>query len=403
MPRPCQKNMWQQILLPVIILAAVFMAPNMAEANPKYASIVMDARTGDILRARNIDKRLHPASLTKLMTLYLTFEAVETGRLKLSTRIPISKHAAGMVPSKLGLKPGQTIRVHDAVQVLVTKSANDIAVALAEAIAGSEKQFGKLMTRRARDLGMMDSRFYNASGLYHPRQRTTARDIATLGLSLMKYFPRYYGYFNIRAFKYNGKTYRNHNRLMGKYPGMDGLKTGYIRASGFNLAASAYRDGNRLIGVVFGGRSPQSRNNHMAHIMDAGFRSMKPTSMRPVLASTPRPRIKPRLAVGSSNVELASANLPVTPPTRPAMKTHGNHGGWAIQVGAFPSRSATTRAIRLAKAQVPELLSHGQPKIVPLRTRNGGMLYRARLTGLQPAVARTACQRLDDCYQMSPR
>jgi D-alanyl-D-alanine carboxypeptidase len=395
--------MRQTFLLVLAVLAAMVMAPNMAEANPKYASIVMDARTGDILRARNIDKRLHPASLTKLMTLYLTFEAVETGRLKLSTRIPMSKHAASMVPSKLGLKPGETIRVHDAIQVLVTKSANDVAVALAEAIAGSEKKFGRLMTRRARDLGMMDSRFYNASGLYHPRQRSTARDIATLGLSLMKYFPRYYGYFNVRAFQYDGKTYRNHNRLMAKYPGMDGLKTGYIRASGFNLAASAYRDGNRLIGVVFGGRSPQSRNRHMAHILDAGFRAMKPTSMQPVLASAPTPRAKPQLAVGSSDIELASNDLPVTPPQRPAAKTHVDHGGWAIQVGAFPSRAATDRAIRLATAEIPELGRHGQPQIVPLRTRNGGTLYRARLTGLQPALARAACQRLDDCLQMSPR
>ncbi len=396
-------RIWQQILFAICFFVSISMIPNIAEANPKYASIVMDARTGDVLRARNIDKRLHPASLTKMMTLYLTFEAVETGRLKLSTRIPISKYAASMVPSKLDLKPGQTIRVHDAIQVLVTKSANDVAVAVAEAIAGSEKKFGKLMTRRARDLGMMDSRFYNASGLYHPRQRSTARDIATLGLSLMKYFPHYYGYFNIKSFEYGGETYRNHNRLIGKYPGMDGLKTGYIRASGFNLAASAYRDGNRLIGVVFGGRSPQSRNRHMKHILDAGFRSMKPTSMQPVLANAPVPRMKPQLAVGSSNVELARADLPVTPPNRPLIKTNTNSGGWAIQVGAFPSRSATNRAIRLATAEVPELARNGRPQIVPLRTRNGGMLYRARLTGLQPAVARAACQRLDDCFQMSPR
>lgn len=246
-----------------------------SNANNRYAGLVMDAETGAILYQSNPDKVLYPASLTKMMTLLMTFDALENGRLSLNQRIRISNHAASMSPSKLGLKPGSSIRVEDAILALVTKSANDIAAALAEAIGGSESRFGQMMTQRARGIGMTRSRFYNASGLPNPGQVSTARDMAILARYIITHYPRYYRYFGTRSFTYGGVKHRNHNRLMETYQGMDGFKTGYINASGFNLVASAKRGNVRLIGVVFGGRTTVSRNNHMAELLDNGFAQMK--------------------------------------------------------------------------------------------------------------------------------
>jgi D-alanyl-D-alanine carboxypeptidase len=237
----------------------------------RYASIVIDADSGFVLSEKHADKKLHPASLTKMMTLYLTFEALDNGTLQKNSRIRVSKHAAGQEPSKLGLTAGSTIRVEDAILALVTKSANDAAATLAEAIGGSEAQFASLMTRKAKALGMVNTRFTNASGLHQPSQVSTARDMALLSLALMRDHPRHYKYFSTASFTFAGKTYRNHNHLMKTYKGMDGLKTGYVYASGYNLAASAVRDGRRLIGVVFGGRTAKSRNDHMAELLDAAF------------------------------------------------------------------------------------------------------------------------------------
>lgn len=239
--------------------------------NHKYAALVMDADTGLILFQRNPDKTLHPASLTKVMTLLMVFDALEAKKISLNTRVRISKRAASMVPSKLDLPVGSTIRVKDAINILVTKSANDIAVALGEKLGGSEYGFARKMNRKARDIGMSRTIFKNASGLHHEGQVTTARDMVKMANYVIKKYPKYYRYFSKKSFNYRGKTYKNHNRLMSTYKGMDGMKTGYIKASGFNLVASARRDRRRLIGVVFGGRSGKSRNAHMAEILDKGF------------------------------------------------------------------------------------------------------------------------------------
>lgn len=239
--------------------------------NPRYASIVIDADTGVILHESNADKRLHPASLVKMMTLLMAFERLQDGTMTLNQRIRISEHAASQSPSKLGLRPGSTIAVKDAIYALVTKSANDIAVAMGEHIGGSESRFATLMTARAQELGMSSTRFKNASGLHHIDQVSSARDIARLSRILIKNYPQQYKYFSTRNFKYNGASYHNHNRLMESYNGMDGIKTGYIGPSGFNLAASAVRGDRRLIAVVFGGRSTQSRNAHVAELLDRGF------------------------------------------------------------------------------------------------------------------------------------
>lgn len=237
----------------------------------RYASIVMEADTGLVLSERNPDKKLYPASLTKMMTLYLTFEAIENGRLQKYSRIAVSRRAAAQEPSKLGLQAGSSIRVEDAILALVTKSANDVAVMLAEAVGGSETRFAALMTQKARALGMANTRFVNASGLHHPAQVSSARDMALLGQALIRDFPRHYRYFSTASFTFAGKTYNNHNHLMKTYRGMDGLKTGYVNASGYNLTASATRNGTRLIGVVFGGKTTRSRNDHMAQLLDTGF------------------------------------------------------------------------------------------------------------------------------------
>lgn len=242
-----------------------------AESGERYAAILVDNMSGEILLARNADAHRHPASLAKIMTLYMLFEELEAGRLTPSSRLKASAHACGQPPSKVGLKPGQSIRVSDAIKALVTKSANDVAVVVAENIAGSEARFAARMTKKGRELGMRRTVFRNASGLPDPKQVTTARDMAILARRLMKDFPDYYGYFSLKYFTYRGKRYRNHNGLLFSYKGTDGIKTGYIRASGFNVALSARRGKKHLLAIVMGGKTAKQRNAHAAALLDYGF------------------------------------------------------------------------------------------------------------------------------------
>ena len=260
----------------------------------------MDADSGMILSQRYADKTLHPASLTKMMTLLMVFEALDRGDIRKNNRIRMSKRAASMVPSKLGLPAGSSIKIEDAVYALVTKSANDVAVAVAEHIGGSESKFAAMMTARARTIGMNKTRFRNASGLHNKYQVSSARDMAKLARYILQRYPHYYRYFSTKSFTYRGKTYRSHNRLMSSYKGMDGFKTGYINASGFNLVASANQNGRRLIGVVFGGRTSKSRNAHMAEILDAGFSKASRTRIARV-KTPPKPMPKPGSEVASAN------------------------------------------------------------------------------------------------------
>ncbi|HIJ85328.1 MAG TPA: D-alanyl-D-alanine carboxypeptidase [Magnetococcales bacterium] len=236
-----------------------------------YSDLVMDAKTGRILHATNPDELRYPASLTKMMTLYMTFQALKSGKLKLNDALPVSHNASIQEPSKLGLRPGQQIRVEDALLGMAIKSANDATVVLAEALGGSSEGFASMMTQKARDLGMTRTVFRNPSGLPNPGQVTTARDMAVLGYALIYHFPQFYPYFSREQFKYAGISHRNHNKLMSRYQGMDGIKTGYIRASGFNLVASTVRGSTRLIAVVLGGRSSVERNNRMAALLDQSF------------------------------------------------------------------------------------------------------------------------------------
>jgi D-alanyl-D-alanine carboxypeptidase len=234
---------------------------------PPFSSIIVDANTGSTLQANNADAPRFPASLTKIMTLYVLFERLESGRMKLDTEMKVSEYASEQAPTKLGLRPGQTISVEDAIKGLVTRSANDASVVIAEAVAGSEDEFAKLMTRKARALGMSRTTYRNANGLPNSEQVTTARDQALLGRAIQDRFPRYYRFFSTNSFVFRGKAIRNHNRLLGKVEGVDGIKTGYTRASGFNLVTSIKRGNRYLVGVVLGGRSGGSRDAIMRNLL----------------------------------------------------------------------------------------------------------------------------------------
>src|SRR4051812_15642899 len=276
--------------------------------SPAFASIIIDGNSGATLSANNPDASRHPASLTKIMTLYLLFERLDGGALKLDSEMQVSARASEQAPTKLGLRPGQTIRVEDAIKGLVTRSANDAAVVIAETIAGGEGDFAKLMTRKARALGMTRTVYRNASGLPDDEQVTTARDQSTLGRAIQDRFPRYYRYFSMTAFNYHGQSIRNHNRLLGKVEGVDGIKTGYTHASGFNLVSSMRRGNRHLIGVVLGGRSGDSRDAIMRNLLAENLE--KAASKRTVAAITER-------NPADANTELAQTE-PESKPTQPA-------------------------------------------------------------------------------------
>ena len=229
---------------------------------------MVDANSGKVMQATNADSPRHPASLTKIMTLYLLFERLEAGKIKLTTEMPVSAHAAAQAPSKLGLKPGETIKVETAIRAIVTKSANDVAVIVAEALGGDETSFAKLMTAKARALGMKGTTYRNASGLPEDQQYTTARDQALLGRAIRDRFPNYYQYFSTRTFEFRGKSMRNHNHLLGNVDGVDGIKTGYIHDSGFNIVTSVRRANRHIVAVVFGGRTAKARDARVRSLID---------------------------------------------------------------------------------------------------------------------------------------
>lgn len=293
--------------------------PLAVNANSKYASLVINADTGVVLHQENAGAYRHPASLTKIMTLYLTFDAIEKGKLRMSQRLRVSSRAEAQPPSRLGLRRGERISVRDAILSVVVKSANDSAVVLAEAIAGTEWQFTSHMNRMAKQLGMNHSTFKNASGLHHRRQRTTAYDMARLAVAIRRDFPRYYHLFSRTRFFFKGKTYKTHNRVMNKYRGADGLKTGYIRASGFNLITSAERRGDKIIGVVMGGRTSRSRDQHMMKLLDRAFYVVNKRSGNTKKASykkrTPKPMLRPQLTRTLKTAALRSQHESAPQPT----------------------------------------------------------------------------------------
>jgi D-alanyl-D-alanine carboxypeptidase len=326
---------------------------------PSYSSIVVDANSGAVMQASNADSPRHPASLTKIMTLYLLFERLEAGKIKLPAELPVSPHAAAQAPSKLGLKPGQTIDVETAIRAIVTKSANDVAVIVAEALAGDEPEFARQMTAKAQALGMAHTTYRNASGLPDDQQITTARDQAILGRAIQDRFPKYYPYFSTRTFAFHGKVMRNHNHLLGNVAGVDGIKTGYIHDSGFNIVTSVRRNGRHIIAVVFGGRTANARDARVRSMIDnniniAALKRTAPPVVEGWQTAQARTReAKPAIAKVAS----------VTPLPTPA-----------------PASTAS-----IAPSPAPGSTAPIKPNTVKTITVQGGVTHTASLSPLPPA------------------
>ena len=360
-----------------------------------YAAVVMNADTSEILYSANPDRAHYPASLAKMMTLYLTFEALEQGRFTLGQRLPVSAEAARQIPSKLYLGPGDFIRVEDAILALVTKSANDVAVVLAEALSGSERAFAQAMTARARQLGMGRTTFRNASGLHDRYQYTTARDMAKLGQALQRDFPRYFAYLATVEFTYQGVTHENHNPLLGEYAGTTGIKTGYVRAAGYNLTASVERGSVRLIGVVLGGDTPNDRDRSMVAALDAGFRRVAVLQRRDDVLNATSQRESPVQAMtpadGGAGPAIAAPRVPdVATVARPSAARPG--ADWSVQVGAYRDHEGAEVRLEEALSALPLPFVHAAGLVLPGGEGDPEPLYRARLTRLTQDEAMDACK-----------
>jgi D-alanyl-D-alanine carboxypeptidase len=372
----------------VALLAVVLLLPRTGQAqvgSARYSSIVIDAASGEVLESVNADAFRHPASLTKMMTLYLVFESLRDRRITLDQLVPVSPWAASMEPTKLGLVPGTRITVDQAIQGLVTKSANDAAAALGEMLGGTEERFAQMMTLRARALGMNRSVFRNASGLPDPEQLTTARDMAILGRRLVTDFPGYYRYFSIPSFVWHGRVIHNHDRLLQSYAGADGLKTGYTHASGYNLVSSAVRGGVRLVGVVLGAGSNGERDVHMAALLNQSFERMDVMPER-------------RTVVASRVGLIAVAQAE---PVRSTPSRGRASSGWAIQVGSFSSERAARTAAANGRRVADDGEIHIEPSVVKRKS-----VWRAMVTGLSAADAQAACaslaKRRSACLVLKP-
>jgi D-alanyl-D-alanine carboxypeptidase len=398
---------------------------------PKYAAIVIDANSGEVLYDKRADSPRYPASVTKLMTLYLTFEALSEGRLKLTDRVVMSPRAAAQAPTKIGLTPGDSLSVDEGIKSMTVKSANDVAVAMSERLAGSESRFAALMTLRGQELGMRNSRFVNASGLPDSRQISTARDLAVLSRAIMRDFPQYYSYFSVKGFYFRGNYIKGHNRLLDSMEGFDGLKTGYTNASGFNLAGSAVRDGRRLIAVVLGGPSTAWRDNNMEDLLLTGFDVMKRRSrgerttiaaniyeeepsgpierpsveqgdgdqagLRIVLTDNPRPPAPVKVSPTLRGAQAASPAKVV--PVKAAKKPKGE---WGVQVGAFKSKSLAKDQLTLVRGRFAKFVSDAESAVEGA----AGGTFRAQFQGLTADAARGACSALKakrmPCMVLSP-
>ena len=337
-------------------VAALFTISGGPSHAAPYADIVVDANSGTVLHSTNPDAQRHPASLTKIMTLYLLFEQLEAGKLKLDSPLQVSKEAAGQMPTKLGLKPGSTLAVEDAIKGMVTRSANDAAVVVAEAIAGDEDAFAKLMTRKAQALGMSRTIYKNASGLPDSGQITTARDQSTLGRAVQERFPRYYKYFSIRTFVFRGQSIGNHNNLLGRVEGVDGIKTGYVNASGFNLVTSVHRGNRYLVAVVMGGSSAGSRDAKMRDLISDKIAQASVKRTAPMVAEgSPPPEARPE-PKAVAKVETApepkvAAKVEAKPEPKVAAKTE------AAKTEAKPEPKAEARFAVASAVSLPVRLN----------------------------------------------
>ena len=359
-------------------VAALFTISGGPSHAAPYADIVVDANSGTVLHSTNPDAQRHPASLTKIMTLYLLFEQLEAGKLKLDSPLPVSKEAAGQMPTKLGLKPGSTLAVEDAIKGMVTRSANDAAVVVAEAIAGDEDAFAKLMTRKAQALGMSRTIYKNASGLPDSGQITTARDQSTLGRAVQERFPRYYKYFSIRTFVFRGQSIGNHNNLLGRVEGVDGIKTGYVNASGFNLVTSVHRGNRYLVAVVMGGSSAGSRDAKMRDLISDKIAQASVKRTAPMVAEgSPPPEARPE-PKAVAKVETApepkvAAKVEAKPEPKVAAKTEAN------KTEAKPEPKAEARFAVASAVSLPVRLNSAPgAQTDPATTRTESMAAAAQ-------------------------
>ena len=387
---------------PAVTIASLLLTFSLtAAAATKYASIVVDADSGRVLHATNPDARNYPASLTKMMTLYLLFEAIEQNRYQMSSPLTVSPRASAAAPSKLGLRPRSTITVNEAIQAIVTKSANDVAVTIGENLGGTEAKFALLMTAKAHELGMRHTTFKNASGLPSKTQFSSARDMAILARRLQRDFPQHYRFFALTEFARGNEVYRTHNNLLLSYEGADGIKTGFTVASGFNLVASAHRDGKRLIGVVFGGNSARTRDAHMADLLDAGFAEMNGNTgmlaAAPLLedleSQTPMPVFASAniTGVGDIDVEEPPATRKTAQPAVAAAPVITDPARlWGIQVGAYGSQAKASEAANLARTRLSATYPDTIVRIEKAPWK-GGFLFRAQVIGLKKGDIDAAC------------
>ena len=419
------------------ILAATFVVVSASSALAReYAGLVLDARTGKTLYAHDADEYRYPASLTKMMTLYMIFDALDARKVTLKSKVRFSKYAASRPPSKIGVGTGNSITIEQAIFALVTKSANDVATAVAEKLGGTESNFARLMTRKARQLGMKRTTFKNASGLPNALQRTTARDMARLGVALREHHPRRYKYFQARSWKFGRARYGNHNKLLGRVRGVDGIKTGYIRASGYNLVSSVKADGRSIVAVVIGGRTGASRNAQMQKLIGKylprasrrgggnliargkGFEGTVVADASALPKTGPRISIRPQAyaAVAPSIVARATPAAKPVEPAEPAIdrsivtasipktKKAAPVRGWVIQVAATPTLDGAAKMHAKARSKARGQLD-GRSAFVETIEKDGQTMHRVRFGGFSgKSQAWAACKALKlaklGCYAL---
>lgn len=380
------KVKWFFILL---ISFLVFIQP----AQAKYASFIINENTKRVYYTANADTRNYPASLTKIMTLYMIFDALKTKKISMNTKFKVSRRATRQPPSKLNLSAGSSISVKHAILALITKSANDVATVVAENLGKSERNFARLMTKKAKKLGMKRTTFKNASGLPNRGQLSTARDMATLGMAIRKNHSVFFKLFKTKSFIYKGTRYSNHNNLLGSYSGTDGIKTGYTHASGFNLVASVERNGQRIIGVVFGGKKARSRDKHMIKLLNRYFKTNASKPLVRIAKASELPKNRPKIIVAEKNVK----NFKVPPNVINTLLLDRTNDDWFIQIGAFTNRLNAHKAARNARNVVPEQLGNlpaSLSKISKVNNNNTEYLWRVRFIELAENQARSVCAEL---------
>lgn len=408
----------RQALL-ILVVLGLFCSGAQAQSE-RYAAFVADMDTGEVLHARRADALRYPASLTKMMTLYMTFEALDAGILSINTELTTSPEAASRPPSELGLAAGDTILVDEAIRALIVQSANDVAVVLAESLATDESAFARTMTERALELGLRSTNFTNASGLPDRNQQTTARDMARLAHALRRDFPHYWDYFADTEFVWGTTVHRSHNTLVGQLEGVDGLKTGYIRASGFHIAATAQRGERRLVAIVLGGGSPAVRDAHARELIEAGYSALEAREQGLQLAALNSPRLNPlreqewmtaelrgtlrSSAMGSSDRIPAGTVQIVFDGPQSTQLDLARH--WSVQVGAYGARdTAQERLAALMASELTSLPDDAAPATEPLRV-GASSLWRARLTGMDSETARQVCAEIaargEPCFTVAP-